>query len=56
MRTTNRYMTVAEYRQLAEEIARQIASEERSRKRKPPQHEVLEFQLIPDPIMDEDYG
>ena len=56
MRTTNRYMTVAEYRQFAEEIARQIASEERNRKRQPPQHEVLEFQFIPDPVIDDDYG
>lgn len=56
MRTANRYMTVAEYRQLAEEIARQIASEERSHNRKPPQLGVLEFQLIPDPVIDDDYG
>lgn len=56
MRTQTAYMTIAEYRQVAAEIARQIAAEERSRKRKPDRAEVFGQVPVPNPVSDGDYG
>ena len=56
MRTCARYMTIAEYRQMAMEMARLYAAEERSRKRKPPRSEDFGSGFIPNPMDDGDYG
>lgn len=56
MRTQTAYMTIAEYRRIAEEIARQIAVEERSHKRKPNRAEVFGQAPVPNPVSDVDYG
>ena len=56
MYTYSRYITMAEYQQIAAAIERQFAAEKRMRKQRPPLVEVFECALVSALVADGDYG